>query len=412
MKTPAAICLITPSQLCSAPRVVKEADALSEAGYAVTVISTRNTTVADPLDEAVLRAAFWKSRRVDLLRGMRPLRVAAQRMARAALGSGRFASTLLAAVAENEAFPLLLREARRVRPQMYIGHCLTGLAAGYHAAAGRGTKLGFDAEDYHEAELMPAQMGQAGVRAARVLQSAAWPKLSHLTAAAPLISKHLGHDYGREPAVVLNVFPKSMVPPLPPEARPPHEPVRLYWFSQTIGPGRGLEQLVDAIVLLEFPVELHLRGYDEGGFAEKLRHKLQASGRGHLLIASGLAMPDEMARLAAECDIGLGLEQTEPFNRGICLTNKIFIYLLAGIPMVLSNTPAHREMIRHLGHAAILTDMQDHRDLASAIATLAEDRKRGGAAAAHAWQLGQSRFNWDEEKSKLVESVRAALAGH
>jgi hypothetical protein len=403
------LCLITPSHLCSAPRVVKEADALVAAGYSVTVVSTRNSAVADKLDEAILQKARWKHRRVDLLSGNRPLRVALQRVARWAVASANARAASLAALAENEAFSPLAREAVRTPARMYIGHCLTGLSAALHSGSRRRALIGFDAEDYHEAELLPGQMGTAGARAASILQAAAWPRLCHLSAAAPLIAKKLGEDYGKEPGVLLNVFPKSMAPSHAPAERPIRNRPRLYWFSQTIGPGRGLDEVVDACLLLDFPVDLHLRGHDEGGFSGRLRDRMQSGQHGHNVVIETLALPDEMARLAAEYDIGLCLEQTVPLNRGICLTNKIFTYLLAGIPMVLSATPAHRELAPRLGAAAIVADTSDPRALANAITRLARDSGTWRAAAQWSWDLGQTRYNWDIEQASLVSRVHAVL---
>ena len=38
--------------------------------------------------------------------------------------------------------------------------------------------------------------------------------------------------------------------------------------------------------------------------------------------------------------MGLSLEESRPRNRDLCLTNKVFVYLLAGIPQLLSHTAA------------------------------------------------------------------------
>lgn len=403
------ICLVTPSHLGSAPRVVKEAEALSEAGFGVTVISTRNSPAADPLDEQILREAKWKSRRVNLLGGGRLRRALVQKMAKPAFLWFGSASPLLAALAESGAFPALRREAEGCPARLYIGHCLTGLAAALSAGISRGAKIGFDAEDYHEAERLPEQTGEVGIQAARILQREAWQRCDHLTAAAPLIAQKLGEEYGRQPEVILNVFPKRMAPARPPRERPARRPVRLYWFSQTIGPGRGLEEVMEACRLLDFPVEVHLRGHDETGFAARLRERLANGTQGHALVVEELAAPEEMARLAAECDIGLGLEQNLPLNRGICLTNKIFTYLLAGIPMVLSDTPAHRELAPRLGSAAMLADPAKPAELAAAVTRLAGDAAGGREAAEQAWRLGQERYHWDFEKKKFVELVRRAI---
>jgi glycosyltransferase involved in cell wall biosynthesis len=409
MRPGVGICLVTPSHLASAPRVVKEADALTEAGFQVTVISARNSAAADPLDEAIRRQVRWQSRRVDLRGRGRLGRSLLHRAARMILAGPGIPPLRLAAWAESSAFPALWGETRSCPARLYIGHCLTGLAAILPVARAHGAHAGFDAEDYHEAELEPEKMGTAGIRAARILQKAAWKQCEHLTAAAPLIAQQLREDYGRMPGVILNVFPKRMAPDVPPRERPKRSRVRLYWFSQTIGPGRGLEQLVEACRFLERPVEVRMRGHEEEGFARRLEEKLAVTGRGHVLQVAGLAPPDEMARLAAECDIGLCLEQNEPANRGLCLTNKIFTYLLAGVPMVLSDTPAHRELAPRLGPAALVADLENPKALAEAISRLAVDAAHGRQAAEHAWRLGQERYNWEVEKKNLVERVQRVL---
>src|SRR5258708_221199 len=59
------ICILTPGALGSNPRVVKEADALHEDGYDVTVISTRTLAHVDQRDDAILAGANWRALRLD-----------------------------------------------------------------------------------------------------------------------------------------------------------------------------------------------------------------------------------------------------------------------------------------------------------------------------------------------------------
>ena len=68
-----------------------------------------------------------------------------------------------------------------------------------------------------------------------------------------------------------------------------------------------------------------------------------------------------MARLAAQHDVGLASELSTPPNRAISLTNKVFTYLLAGIPVLLSNTPAQRGLAAELGEAAQVVDLKSSR---------------------------------------------------
>ena len=96
-------------------------------------------------------------------------------------------------------------------------------------------------------------------------------------------------------------------------------------------------------------------------------------------------------------------------NRAICLTNKVFTYLLAGIPALLSRTPAQERLAPDLGPAALLADLEDPGALAARLDAFFADAERQRSARSFAWQLGQKRFNWDVEQRTFLDSVRRAL---
>jgi hypothetical protein len=113
-----------------------------------------------------------------------------------------------------------------------------------------------------------------------------------------------------------------------------------------------------------------------------------------------------MARFAASADLGLSTEETEPLNRDICLTNKIFTYLLAGIPQLLSATSGQKALAPELGAAALLDDLADPARTAQLLDDFFSDPARIAAARRTAWDLAQSRFCWDVEQEKFLASVR------
>lgn len=92
------------------------------------------------------------------------------------------------------------------------------------------------------------------------------------------------------------------------------------------------------------------------------------------------------------------------------LMNKIFIYLLAGIPVLLSNTPAQRELAAELGDAARVVDLTDPDATAAALDTWASDPDALARAKRKAWRLGQTRFNWGIEQQHFLRRVKETLA--
>src|SRR6266851_3243433 len=128
------ICILTPGALGSNPRVVKEADALHQGGYDVTVISTRTLAHVDRRDDAVLADAGWRALRLDfrsrgvawrVRRGVQSVDAASFRVT----GHGGFADR------GCSAFSLpLMAAARRVPADIYIAHYPAALPAAAIAA--------------------------------------------------------------------------------------------------------------------------------------------------------------------------------------------------------------------------------------------------------------------------------------
>ena len=83
--------------------------------------------------------------------------------------------------------------------------------------------------------------------------------------------------------------------------------------------------------------------------------------------------------------------------------------MLAGLPLLLSDTPAQREMAAHLGEAARLVRLEDVDAMAAALDDLVADPARLKRARTRAWELAQRRYNWDVEKDKFLSAVERAL---
>jgi glycosyltransferase involved in cell wall biosynthesis len=240
----------------------------------------------------------------------------------------------------------------------------------------------------------------------RIIEKRYLPGCAYVSAASPGIASAYAQAYGiAVPTVVLNVFPLNQAPRMPSPYGVAKPGPSVYWFSQTIGPDRGIECAVHAISKSRARPHLYLRGTPATGFVEQLRviaAEVGVSDHVHILPPSA---PSEMERLAALFDIGLVGETGYTPNRKIALTNKLFSYLLAGIPAVLSSIPAHREIAQDLGPAARLYAVDDAECLAAALDHYLSDAKQLSAARVAAYELGQRKYNWEIEQHKLIAAV-------
>lgn len=404
------IVIVTPGQLGSNPRVVKEADALNAAGYDVRVIATKVMDFVEPRDQAVLAQAPWPVERLpfdDRARWRRlRLRQEGARWLRKLIPSVR-----LDAMAQNAMAQDLARAAQRHKADIYIGHYPVGLQAAALAAKRHGTRYAFDAEDFHPGDLPDTPQNREANALIAALEGLYLPGAAYVTAASLGIARAYAERYGIPlPTTVLNVFDAKDAPA--PTAKRYAEGPSLYWFSQMIGPDRGLETAVQAIAQARSRPHLYLRGTPQKGYAERiteLAKGLECEDRLHLLPPEA---PDQMVPLAAQYDLGLASETGKTLNRQIALTNKQFTYLVAGVPAVMSDIPAHQEFSEGAEGAAFLYKTEDATSLASTLDSVLLDPERLAKASAEAHRLGQTVFNWEAEASRLVTIIEQALSEH
>lgn len=405
---PRSVCIVGSGSMASNPRLLKEAGALHEAGYDVTTVSCDYTDALRATDDGIERAVPWRVRRVSRPPLARYTTRAARIAARAAEAGRVDIPLCLAAEAYGGPARTLNRAVRSVAADLYIAHYVPSLPAAAAAARRHGALLAYDAEDFHSGEGSGSAEDVLRMKMVERIEGAALPACAYVTAAAPLIGRAYAERYGiAPPATILNVFPLAMKA----AEAPPRERgvLRAYWFSQTIGLDRGLQPFLRAMARTSAPVTLDIRGSNRWGHGDTLLALARELGIESRVTLLPLAPPDEMVRLAAAYDVGLSLETDVTTSRDLCLTNKIFTYLLAGVPVMLSDTAGQRALAPDLGAAATLVSLGDVDGIAAAL-----DRWGGApvlaAAKTAAERLSRERYNWDREKDTLLGTVEAAFA--
>jgi len=121
-----------------------------------------------------------------------------------------------------------------------------------------------------------------------------------------------------------------------------------------------------------------------------------------------LAPPEDMVRLSAQYDVGLALEQPVNESRRICLTNKIFAYLLAGNAVAATATDSQRSLMAGIAGAGFCYPAEDAQSLARGLLAWYEDRKELDRVRRQVWDWGTREFNWDREKQEFLRALEGA----
>jgi glycosyltransferase involved in cell wall biosynthesis len=279
-----------------------------------------------------------------------------------------------------------------------IAHTQPALPAAAAAAKYRKTRLGFDCED------LLSEMGDASCEAMRAIERRYLPECQYVSVTSNCMAAHLMRTYAiARPAVLYNVFPVSLAKGLtPPLARPAYSPLRLHWFSQTLGIERGLQDVLEACARLGEKVELHLRGHASEERKSVILDFADRCGVTKSIKFHPLIEHDEVLKSIGQYDVGLALERPDHQNYSRTVTNKVFSYLLAGLAIAATDTPGQREILDQVPTAGFLYPAGNPKVLAEKLGNWIDSPDLLLEAKQAAWDVARSRFCWDVEETKFL----------
>ena len=355
----ARVTVVTSGHLSTCPRMLKSADALAADGYDVRVIATRHEPWAAETDRDVASRRSWTAdvdRPTAAATAARPTGGPARATARrgpppAALGPAR-APLGVVARAFGRVHSELVRAIAADPGDLIYGGTTGALAADRRSGAPHADAVRARPRGFSRGETAGADAPLVDALALRV-ERAVLPGAVFVTDGERGDRGGVPRARRRRRRGDPQHVPAAAAPPDVSRADPSR--LRVYWFSQTIGPGRGLE---DAIAALG---RAGVRGAADAARAAARRLPRGADrARGGCTRRASRSCtcrrrrPTRWSICARGYDVGLALEQMTPRNRQLCLTNKAFTYILAGMAVAMTDTPGQHALGVDLGRAAAL----------------------------------------------------------
>lgn len=405
----AKITIVISSHLCMVPRPQKEAMVLQGLGHDVTILGIWFDDKMAELDLQLakrMKLTFIPIRDLRSTRFVNRIHRLANRVEKQVANwlytkFGWVSPSLFGLCARA-----ILKAAKKERAGLTIGHGELGLWVANELRK-KGFRVGVDFEDWHSRDLLPSAWRHRPFQQLAQIEKCLLRDSAYCVTTSIILSKNLARfATARRPTVVYNSFPEEAGDSF---AEPSSTTLRVLWFSQTIGPGRGLELLFEALEMLSPSLKMsiqlvgHLRPEYRGWFENHVPINWFSK-----ITCSPPVPPWELHDVLCKADVGLALETTEIRSRNLTITNKAFQYLQAGMRVIATPTHGQREAFKHPSLGAILLNETTADDLAEALLECCEN-PLSSKDRRSIQQAFQTRFGWSLQAEKIAKEVERAL---
>ncbi len=371
-------------------RLLRSATALVEAGFAVSVVDVEANPRCPAKEEIhgvsiehMIVPAWYKSRRME-------------------------AWFLLVAV---QTFVLSIVRLMQTRADVYHANELTALPACFLVALLRRKPLIFEIYDLQ----FPVPYTQIGFwrRVGASLYALLLPRCAGVIVTSPLHGRAVQRRYHvHETALVRNVPTYRQVPKTNRlrEYLGLDDEVRIALYQGNLQSDRGLDRLIPAAKHLHPKTVIVMMGKNMESTKEHLEALIaqeQVADRVKILPAVPY---EELLDWTASADIGLTTFSPEQsLSIRYTLPNKLFEYLMAGLPVLSLELDAIAEVLRRYEVGHVLSSL-DPAEIGRGINAMLQDEQALDHMHNNALEASQQELCWDKEKGTLIHFYQKILA--
>lgn len=214
---------------------------------------------------------------------------------------------------------------------------LDTLLPNYLVSVLKGSRLVYDSHEYFTE--VPELQGRPLVKNFwKSLERWIFPKLKYVTTVSESIAALYTEEYKVLVKVVYNY------PLLKEEVSTEYPPLNnVILYQGAVNKDRGLEELVQAMKYIE---NCTLRIIGDGDVLENLIQLTKKLKLEKKVEFCGKLPFDQLQELTRKATLGVSLEKDTNINYRYCLPNKVFDYIQAGIPVVVSDLPEMNKLVQ------------------------------------------------------------------
>ncbi len=232
---------------------------------------------------------------------------------------------------------------------VYVSNDLDTLPANFMASRIRRKPLIYDSHEYFTE--VPELIGRPVVKAVwTAIEKLLVPKVDAAYTVCDSIAEVYRDLYQVDFKVVRNLpvcsQSENMPAPIPEKKSDPN----IIVYQGALNLGRGIESAIRAMAFVE-GAELWLAG--DGDLISELKQMVAELGLESKVRFIGRLPLQELSLITRQADLGISLEEDLGLNYRFALPNKLFDYIQAGVPVLVSNLPEMRKIVEHYQIGAI-----------------------------------------------------------
>jgi len=221
------------------------------------------------------------------------------------------------------------------------------------------------------------------------------PKLKNCYTVSDSIAKYYFKKYGTQFSIIKNVpYSKNKIISKPFPFKFRKEKIIIY--QGAINKGRGLELMIETMLFLKHSILVII---GSGDIENKIKTKILKLNLEKKVKFMGRVTPNELQKLTPSADLGISLEENIGLNYRFALPNKLFDYIQAKIPVLVSNLPEIKKIVEKYNVGEIILSRKP-KSIANQINSLL--KKRDGFYD-KSLQIAQKELNWENESKKLIK---------
>ncbi|WP_100400359.1 glycosyltransferase [Bacillus sp. FJAT-44742] len=382
-------------------RVVREANALAKKGYIVHIACLQEYD-HEPKEELhenvyVNRIPIISKKAKKSLGGYKPSQTRNKTSLAFKIIRSPYIKLAKDFTGYGEFYRKILKSYNQMNFKVVHCHDLNTLPTGYYLSRKFQAKLLFDA---HELFNEMSGRNELDRTIGYKLEEYFLPKADQVITVNPFMEEEMKKKYGNFPSTILQNTPEDIVEE---EGRAVPDLRSLYGLSNNdilliyqggLSQQRGLDLCIEA--LRGLPDEYKMVYIGDGPLKESLKAKAEEEKVSDRFFLHEKVPAKDLLLYTKQADIGLVMYENLSKNNYYSTPNKIFEYMLAGIPAVASNHPGKSYIVTEEGTGVCTSE--DAHSIAEAVMNIMEGYEHYKSTCLRK----KSRFTWEVEQDKLV----------